>query len=71
MQISLAFRSLTFGSLAFDGGGRAEDGGVDNRERWLCGRWLLGRWHLGGGGADACGVDNRERDREPIMTTRI
>ena len=50
MQISLAFRSLAFGSLAFDGGGRAEDGGVDNRERWLCGRWLLGRWHLGGGG---------------------
>jgi len=39
--------------------------------RWLSGRWLLGRWHLMGGGADACGVDNRERDRELIMKTRI
>ena len=40
--------------------------------RWLSGRWLLGRWHLmGGGRAEDGGVDNRECDREPIMTTRI
>ena len=39
--------------------------------RWLSGRWLLGRWHLMGGRADDGGVDNRECNREPIMTMRI
>ena len=39
---------------------------------------LLAFWSLafgslafGRGGTDACGVDNRERDRELIMKTRI
>ena len=35
----------------------------------VVGFWVDGIWE--GGGTDACGVDDRERDREPIMTTRI
>ena len=31
----------------------------------------FGSLAFGRGGTDACGVDNGERDREPIMTTRI